>query len=268
MSVCKFGNQATARLSPLTKTARACQEELTSELDELIHNLQQPLAATDALLTNAQPLAPLAPQQTMRTPQPLGVVISRLTLQQIAQLSMCDDFNIVNSQPQLRPLQYRTLGCKRGMSCCCNCTIACDRRCLHDCFVRLWFWAQELKGLGVDFEPGARLLPLTNPHFATQCTLMTVCTGYRHLTRMVNGLITGRNNPAIRDLYQREGINPGKMDYSQQLQLTADGKIIADPVTGHLKIRAWPESGLCPYCLPRRSIDNRKRKKRVGERHK
>lgn len=242
MSICKFGNQSirTARTD-----WRACQEELTSELDELIHNLQQ---------TN--------------TAQPLGVVISHLTLQQIAQLSMCDDFNIVNSQPQLRPLQYRTLGCKRGMSCCCNCTTACDRRCLHDCFVRLWFWAQELKGLGVDFEPGARLLPLTNPHFATQCTLMTICTGYRHLTRMVNGLITGRNNPVIRDLYQREGTNPGKMDYSQQLQLTADGKIIADPVTGHLKIRAWPESGLCPYCLPRRSVDNRKRKKRVGERHK
>lgn len=250
MSICKFGNQS----KPARADWRACREELTSELDELIHNLQQTSVA-------ATPIhAPLG--------TPLGVVISRLTLQQIAQLSMCDDFNIVNSQPQLRPLQYRTLGCKRGMSCCCNCTIACDRRCLHDCFIRLWFWAQELKGLGVDFEPGARLLPLTNPHFATQCTLMTICTGYRHLTRMVNGLITGRNNPAIRDLYQREGTNPGKMDYSQQLQLTADGKIIADPVTGHLKIRAWPESGLCPYCLPRRSVDNRKRKKRVGERHK
>lgn len=249
MSICKFGNQSIPRTKTARTDWRACQEELTSELDELIHNLQQTNPATTIIA-------------------PLGVVISHLTLQQIAQLSMCDDFNIVNSQPQLRPLQYRTLGCKRGMSCCCNCTIACDRRCLHDCFIRLWFWAQELKGLGVDFEPGARLLPLTNLHFATQCTLMTICTGYRHLTRMVNGLITGRNNPVIRDLYQREGTNPGKMDYSQQLQLTADGKIIADPVTGHLKIRAWPESGLCPYCLPRRSVDNRKRKKRVGERHK
>lgn len=260
MSICKFGNQAIAQLSPLTKTARACQEELTSELDELIHNLQRNAENPTQVAATGETTSPLG--------TPLGVVISHLTLQQIAQLSMCDDFNIVNSQPQLRPLQYRTLGCKRGMSCCCNCTTACDRRCLHDCFIRLWFWAQELKGLGVDFEPGARLLSLTNPHFATQCTLMTICTSYRHLTRMVNGLITGRNNPAIRDLYQREGTNPGKMDYSQQLQLTADGKIIADPVTGHLKIRAWPESGLCPYCLPRRSVDNRKRKKRVGERHK
>lgn len=49
-----------------------------------------------------------------------------------------------------------------------------------------------------------------------------------------------------------------------QLKLNAKGKPIADPETGRLEVLYWPQSGLCPFCLPDRSYQLKKRMKKVG----
>ena len=176
-------------------------------------------------------------------------------------------------------LLYRAAGCNRARRCCCTCTKLCDHRCLHDCFVRLWLWKRELDSLGVATSPAqlsqlgerdgsTRLVSAASPHFATQCAVLNVYTSYQQLSQVIGSTVSARMNTYIREAQARGGTNLNAMDYSMQLKLNAKGKPIADPETGKLEVLYWPQSGLCPFCLPDRSYQLKKRKKKVGESHK
>lgn len=173
------------------------------------------------------------------------------------------------------PLLYRAAGCNRARRCCCTCTKLCAHRCLHDCFVRLWLWKRELDSLGVATSPAqlsqpsergesTRLVPAASPHFATQCAVLNVYTSYRQLSQVIGSTVSARMNTYIREAQARGGTNLNAMDYSMQLKLNAKGKPIADPDTGRLEVLHWPQSGLCPFCLPDRSYQLKKRMKKVG----
>ena len=179
------------------------------------------------------------------------------------------------------PLLYRAVGCNRARRCCCTCTKLCAHRCLHDCFVRLWLWKRELDSLGVATSPAqlsqpaqaaqlgekernTRLVSAASPYFATQCAVLNVYTSYRQLTQVIGSTVSARMNTYIREAQARGGTNLNAMDYSMQLKLNAKGKPIADPDTGRLEVLYWPQSGLCPFCLPDRSYQLKKRMKKVG----
>ena len=182
------------------------------------------------------------------------------------------------------PLLYRVTGCNRARRCCCTCTKLCAHRCLHDCFVRLWLWKRELDSLGVATQlsqpvqaaqlgestsvGNTRLVSAASPYFATQCAVLNVYTSYKQLTQVIGSTVSARMNTYIREAQARGGTNLNAMDYSMQLKLNAKGKPIADPETGKLEVLYWPQSGLCPFCLPDRSYQLKKRKKKVGESHK
>ena len=185
------------------------------------------------------------------------------------------------------PLLYRVTGCNRARRCCCTCTKLCDHRCLHDCFVRLWLWKRELDSLGVATSPAqlsqpaqpaqlgegtrvgnTRLVSAASPYFATQCAVLNVYTSYKQLSQVIGSTVSARMNTYIREAQARGGTNLNAMDYSMQLKLNAKGKPIADPDTGRLEVLYWPQSGLCPFCLPDRSYLLKKRKKKVVESHK
>lgn len=170
------------------------------------------------------------------------------------------------------PLLYRAAGCNRARRCCCTCTKLCAHRCLHDCFVRLWLWKRELDSLGIATSPAqlseqggsARLVSAASPYFATQCAVLNVYTSYRQLSQVIGSTVSARMNTYIREAQARGGTNLNAMDYSMQLKLNAKGKLIADPETGRLEVLYWPQSGLCPFCLPDRSYQLKKRMKKVG----
>lgn len=181
------------------------------------------------------------------------------------------------------PLLYRAAGCNRARRCCCTCTKLCEHRCLHDCFVRLWLWKRELDSLGVATSPAqlsqpaqaaqlgegtrvgnTRLVSAASPYFATQCAVLNVYTSYRQLSQVIGSTVSARMNTYIREAQARGGTNLNAMDYSMQLKLNAKGKPIADPETGRLEVLYWPQSGLCPFCLPDRSYQLKKRMKKVG----
>ena len=173
------------------------------------------------------------------------------------------------------PLLYRAAGCNRARKCCCTCTKLCAHRCLHDCFVRLWLWKRELDSLGVATSPAqlsqpsergesARLVSAASPYFATQCAVLNVYTSYKQLSQVIGSTVSARMNTYIREAQARGGTNLNAMDYSMQLKLNAKGKPIADPDTGRLEVLYWPQSGLCPFCLPDRSYQLKKRMKKVG----
>lgn len=179
------------------------------------------------------------------------------------------------------PLLYRAAGCNRARRCCCTCTKLCAHRCLHDCFVRLWLWKRELDSLDVATSPAqlsqpaqaaqlgekersTRLVSAASPYFATQCAVLNVYTSYRQLSQVIGSTVSARMNTHIREAQARGGTNLNAMDYSMQLKLNAKGKPIADPETGRLEVLYWPQSGLCPFCLPDRSYQLKKRMKKVG----
>lgn len=182
------------------------------------------------------------------------------------------------------PLLYRAAGCNRARRCCCTCTKLCAHRCLHDCFVRLWLWKRELDSLGVATSPAQlsqpaqaaqlaqpgeqggsnRLVSAASPYFATQCAVLNVYTSYKQLSQVIGSTVSARMNTYIREAQARGGTNLNAMDYSMQLKLNAKGKPIADPDTGKLEVLYWPQSGLCPFCLPDRSYQLKKRMKKVG----
>lgn len=165
-------------------------------------------------------------------------------------------------------LLYRAAGCNRARRCCCTCTKLCTHRCLHDCFMRLWLWKRELDSLGiVTMQPsvaGQKLVSAASPYFATQCAVLNVYTSYRQLSQVIGSTVSARMNTYVREAQARGGTNLNAMDYSMQLKLNAKGKPIADPETGRLEVLYWPQSGLCPFCLPDRSYQLKKRMKKVG----
>lgn len=166
------------------------------------------------------------------------------------------------------PLLYRAAGCNRARRCCCTCTKLCTHRCLHDCFMRLWLWKRELDSLGiVTMQPSAadqKLVSAASPYFATQCAVLNVYTSYRQLSQVIGSTVSARMNTYVREAQARGGTNLNAMDYSMQLKLNVKGKPIADPETGKLEVLYWPQSGLCPFCLPDRSYQLKKRMKKVG----
>lgn len=166
------------------------------------------------------------------------------------------------------PLLYRAAGCNRARRCCCTCTKLCTHRCLHDCFMRLWLWKRELDSLSiVTMQPsvaGQKLVSAASPYFATQCAVLNVYTSYRQLSQVIGSTVSARMNTYVREAQARGGTNLNAMDYSMQLKLNAKGKPIADPETGRLEVLYWPQSGLCPFCLPDRSYQLKKRMKKVG----
>ena len=273
---------------PIPSQTTAQNRELLMQLDQLIQTLEA--GAPDAQLPGQAQLNQLN-QSQLKPSQliPLATVLDSAQGDAIWFASPRNAQLMLNSAhlnpPQLNcklprrelepneagsPLLYRAAGCNRARRCCCTCTKLCVHRCLHDCFVRLWLWKRELDSLGIATCPGGssetdqKLVSAASPYFATQCAVLNVYTSYKQLSQVISSTISARMNTYVREARDRGGTNLNSMDYSMQLKLNAKGKPIADPETGRLEVLYWPQSGLCPFCLPDRSYQLKKRMKKVG----
>lgn len=247
----------------------------TAQLDQLILNLQ----TLDAQLPGQSQLNQLNQSRAQTTQLiPLATVLDSAQGDAIwfASPRNAQQLQLSCERPRCElepgeagsPLLYRAAGCNRARRCCCTCTKLCAHRCLHDCFVRLWLWKRELDSLGiVTMQPsvaGQKLVSAASPYFATQCAVLNVYTSYKQLSQVIGSTVSARMNTYVREAQARGGTNLNAMDYSMQLKLNAKGKPIADPDTGKLEVLYWPQSGLCPFCLPDRSYQLKKRMKKVG----
>lgn len=271
---------------PILDQTTAQNRELLMQLDQLIQTLEA--GAPDAQLPGQSQLNQLNQSQPKPSQLiPLATVLDSAQGDAIwfasprnAQL-MLNSAQLNPPQPNCKlprrelepgeagsPLLYRAAGCNRARRCCCTCTKLCTHRCLHDCFMRLWLWKRELDSLGiVTMQPsaaGQKLVSAASPYFATQCAVLNVYTSYRQLSQVIGSTVSARMNTYVREAQARGGTNLNAMDYSMQLKLNAKGKPIADPETGRLEVLYWPQSGLCPFCLPDRSYQLKKRMKKVG----
>lgn len=254
-------------------------QTLTSSVSATSSSATSPSSgAPDAQLPGqSQPAQPAQPSQLNQSQPQLIPLATVLDSAQGDAIWFASPRNVQCYEPPRRelepgeagsPLLYRAVGCNQARKCCCTCTKLCAHRCLHDCFVRLWLWKRELDSLGiVTMQPsvaGQKLVSAASPYFATQCAVLNVYTSYKQLSQVIGSTVSARMNTHIREAQARGGTNLNSMDYSMQLKLNAKGKPIADPDTGKLEVLYWPQSGLCPFCLPDRSYQLKKRMKKVG----
>ena len=137
----------------------------------------------------------------------------------------------------------RVRACPLGIVACCGmCTKKCKSRCLLDTQSRLNFHYLNLKAvreLQSNPEPGILEKHLTQllPYEEACIIIEQLISGYHHNRRELKQL----------------GIweNPHKFNYAPRVKFhPGTNKPEIDPATGFVRIDSWPNSGLCPHCLP------------------
>lgn len=156
--------------------------------------------------------------------------------------SLEDIFQVVPFRKQL---------CNRTHKCCGICTRRCHQRCAQDCLNRLYMWRKTYESTPADQRDK---LPLNIRMIAVQKfeTLYD-------LSWSVSEIISANTNLTLRSYMDAQNINfinnPYRIDYAPIKMLDPlTGKVLVEDQTGVVQYYKWPQSGLCPYCLPNVTI--------------
>lgn len=149
---------------------------------------------------------------------------------------------------------FRGAPCKRSMKCCGQCTRQCSNRCIQDCLHRLYMWRKLYENTP---EADRCKLPLS-----VRMIVIQEFETHEELSWAVGDILSRKTNSELKEYMENASLrpeeNPYKIDYAPQVEVDpSSGKRVVDPVTGELHILEWPQSGLCPYCLPRVTVDRR-----------
>lgn len=170
-------------------------------------------------------------------------------------LSLQDMVSAGNTLEDLKQLiPFRSTLCNRTVGCCGECTRLCIHRCVQDCLHRIYVW---------------RKLAETSPvpkaiHYAINQKFDTP----EDLALVVGEIISAKTNTKVREYLNHEEISyadhPYKNDYASRIAVDPNtGKRIVNPDNGGFLVLKWPKTGLCPYCLPKSTIDRRRLKKHM-----
>lgn len=170
---------------------------------------------------------------------------------------MVDAGNTLEDITQVVP--FRGGECPRTRRCCGDCVRQCYSRCVQDCLHRLWVWKQM-----VDSTPEAERdkIPL-----AVRLIVNQKFESHQQLSWCVGEILSRKTNMQLKEYMERAHLNdythPYRNDYGPMVALDpATGRRIVNKETGEIKLLKWPETGLCPYCLPNVTIDSHGLKRR------
>lgn len=163
---------------------------------------------------------------------------------------------------------FRTQKCaKSGLTCCGTCSVRCRFRCPQDVLYRAKLLAAPIMH-ALDKDEAYRRASTVQQMMYDE--LVSERPRYKVIYAMIQEYINPRKNKALRDSIMKDygGDNtPMRLDYAPVVEfetyVNQGGKEITrrkvDPSTGNILIRNWPQSGLCPYCLPTTTVDRHKR---------
>ena len=163
---------------------------------------------------------------------------------------------------------FRVIGCTHGLTGCCgNCTQTCSARCVQDIMHRIFMMCSNLasgRTTAAEEPLAVQLLLRTASDFNSNANSKAQeSRRYEALTEAITSIISPKYNPALRRTMHELGIeNPYKYNYAPAYDTAYShekGKWVrqVDKETGIIKLLEWPTSGLCPYCLPRATINKR-----------
>lgn len=162
--------------------------------------------------------------------------------------------------------------CPRGQTICCGtCTYVCSERCGLDIATRIQIRLMTMKADQKRLEQ--QLLGSRNKESALNRSIKLLAESptstASQFNALINQLISGYWNVENRRELRMNGNyeNPNKLNYSPRLDYEAHPKsgkprIKANPDTGEVVVLTWPNSGLCPFCLPTNSARHRMPKSR------
>lgn len=160
--------------------------------------------------------------------------------------------------------------CSRSFRCCGVCTHQCTQRCLQDCLTRMYMWAripEESQPLAV------RMLMIQADAWKSE--LLKIAAGdspnsyddiCASISWTVGDIISRKANREVRaymaDAEMRPEENPYKLDYGPLYEMEVNPKTQklrkkVDKTTGRYVILEWPQSGMCPFCLPNATYNRR-----------
>ena len=151
-------------------------------------------------------------------------------------------------------IPFRGGACSRTRKCCGECTRICNTRCVQDCLHRLYMWHQMVEYTPVEERDK---LPL-----AIRLIVKQRFASHEQLSRCVSEIISAHTNPELAKYIEEADLgwqeHPQHLNYGPAVVMDpATGKRRVNPNTGEISYRNWPESGLCPHCLPSIAIDSR-----------
>ena len=170
-------------------------------------------------------------------------------------LKLQDMYNAGNSLNDIiKVVPFRTNECTRTSKCCGVCTRKCHTRCMQDCLNRLYMWRKMVESTPEDQRDR---IPL-----AVRLIVKQEFETLYDLSWNIGEIISRNTNAELKtymtenNMYPAE--NPYKLDYSPRVDIDEDtGKRKVDPVSGLIKYLTWPQSGLCPFCLPKHSMSKK-----------
>lgn len=211
--------------------------------------------------------------------QPHATIWKQLTDYYIELLLDSDGISEAEALDTLRNTAHtrfaiRAKVCPRGQTICCGtCTYVCSERCGLDIAIRIQIRLMTMKA-------DQKRLELTMPREEVIKRESALNRSIRLLAEsptstasqfnaLINQLISGYWNVENRRELRMNGNyeNPNKLNYSPRLEYEAHPKsgkprIKANPDTGEVVVLTWPNSGLCPFCLPTNSARHRMPKSR------
>lgn len=167
-------------------------------------------------------------------------------------------------------IPFRYSKCSYGKMVCCGCCMReCNHRCAQDVMTRVYLMCAPLLNCTDEVEKQKRYEQCDLSTKMLYRELLSDHPRFEVLRNVVNLYISRRCSPVVKEA-ESTGVNPYKLSYAPviayetRLVKLPNGEVstrevkVLDPTTGKAKVYEWPQSGLCPFCIPRGTVDRRR----------
>lgn len=156
-----------------------------------------------------------------------------------------DDIHSIRAR-LVNEIPFRNRPCPHYfLTCCGSCTKVCNNRCIQDIIHRV----HMMYNSGQQSYPYQLLRKIAGDPSTT----------YKQYLASVTEIINPKTNTELKQFDE----NPHKLEYAPMYKGATSKKSGLfkkqyDDITGQVNLYEWPESGLCPYCLPKVLVNKRK----------
>lgn len=132
-------------------------------------------------------------------------------------------------------------------NCCGWCTRTCHQRCVVDILLRCYMLYISAKNVSEDQRDSVQRNIIS--------TIEDPDVTYHSLNMLISSIIDTTKNTELNRRIVEYGQNPYKFDYSPTVlwEQVSEKKWLRkwNKETGDIEYIHWPESGMCPFCIPR-----------------
>ena len=151
-----------------------------------------------------------------------------------------------------RYVPFKLGGCNANLRCCGQCMKRCTKRCVQDVLYRFYMM---LNG------PDSNVYTIAAKGLQKREHIT-----YEQVRLLVEDQLCIKSHKQLRKYSENFhnvanfAENPYRYNYEPRKLMDTNGPV-TDPITHEVQLQDWPDSGLCPYCLPSRMVIRRRSEK-------